>query len=209
MENLTNYYLLARRAIKNEEYTDAISFYKTVLAYNPNDWEANFYTNYAKIQLTDFNVLDEKLWDFGDVLYTIFSVLAKTPMPEEWKTDNILQCSRYVSVLLPETKDKYIDAQQEAFLNMNYAQSQYCTSQHCFNLLACYRLCYCYCDAIEFYFTDNTIILKDILELRKFLSDQHRQDHKSYFKPNNTEYSKEYLDENIGKLQKLSLKLNG
>ena len=33
MENLTNYYLLARRAIKNEEYTDAISFYKTVLAY--------------------------------------------------------------------------------------------------------------------------------------------------------------------------------
>lgn len=168
MKNLTNYYLLARRAIKNEEYTDAISFYKTVLAYNPNDWEASFYTNYAKIQLTDFNVLDEKLWDFGDVLYTIFSVLAKTPMPEEWKTDNILQCSRYVSVLLPETKDKYIDAQQEAFLNMNYAQSQYCTNQHCFNLLACYRLCYCYCDAIEFYFTDNTIILKDILELRKF-----------------------------------------
>lgn len=53
-------------------------------------------------------------------------------MPEEWKTDNILQCSRYVSVLLPETKDKYIDAQQEAFLNMNYAQSQYCTNQHCF-----------------------------------------------------------------------------
>ena len=81
MENLTNYYLLARRAIKNEEYTDAISFYKTVLAYNPNDWEASFYTNYAKIQLTDFNSLDEKLWDFGDVLYTIFSVLAKTPMP--------------------------------------------------------------------------------------------------------------------------------
>ena len=140
MENLTNYYLLARRAIKNEEYTDAISFYKTVLAYNPNDWEASFYTNYAKIQLTDFSVLDEKLWNFGDVLYTIFSVLAKTPMPEEWKTDNILQCSRYVSVLLPEIKDKYIDAQQEAFLNMNYAQSQYCTSQHCFNLLACYRL---------------------------------------------------------------------
>ncbi len=209
MENLTNYYLLARRAIKNEEYTDAISFYTTVLAYNPNEWEANFYTNYAKIQLTDFNVLDEKLWDFGDVLYTIFSVLAKKPMPEEWKTDNILQCSRYVSVLLPETKDKYIDAQQEAFLNMNYAQSQYCTNQHCFNLLACYRLCYCYCDAIEFYFTDNTVILKDILELRKFLSDQHRQDHKSYFKPNNTEYSKEYLDENISKLQKLSLKLNG
>lgn len=209
MENLTNYYLLARRAIKNEEYTDAISFYTTVLAYNPNEWEASFYTNYAKIQLTDFNVLDEKLWDFGDVLYTIFSVLAKTPMPEEWKTDNILQCSRYVSVLLPETKDKYIDAQQEAFLNMNYAQSQYCTNQHCFNLLACYRLCYCYCDAIEFYFTDNTVILKDILELRKFLSDQHRQDHKSYFKPNNTEYSKEYLDENISKLQKLSLKLNG
>lgn len=209
MENLTNYYLLARRAIKNEEYTDAISFYTTVLAYNPNEWEANFYTNYAKIQLTDFNVLDEKLWDFGDVLYTIFSVLAKTPMPEEWKTDNILQCSRYVSVLLPETKDKYIDAQQEAFLNMNYAQSQYCTNQHCFNLLACYRLCYCYCDAIEFYFTDNTVILKDILELRKFLSDQHRQDHKNYFKPNNTEYSKEYLDENISKLQKLSLKLNG
>lgn len=168
MENLTNYYLLARRAIKNEEYHDAISFYKTVLSYNPNDWEGNFYTNYAKIQLTDFNVLDEKLWDFGDVLYTIFSVLAKTPMPEEWKTDNILQCSRYVSVLLPETKDKYIDAQQEAFLNMNYAQSQYCTNQHCFNLLACYRLCYCYCDAIEFYFTDNTVILKDILELRKF-----------------------------------------
>lgn len=209
MENLTNYYLLARRAIKNEEYTDAISFYTTVLAYNPNEWEANFYTNYAKIQLTDFNSLDEKLWDFGDVLYTIFSVLAKTPMPEEWKTDNILQCSRYVSVLLPETKDKYIDAQQEAFLNMNYAQSQYCTNQHCFNLLACYRLCYCYCDAIEFYFTDNTVILKDILELRKFLSDQHRQDHKNYFKPNNTEYSKEYLDENISKLQKLSLKLNG
>ena len=209
MENLTNYYLLARRAIKNEEYTDAISFYTTVLAYNPNEWEANFYTNYAKIQLTDFNVLDEKLWDFGDVLYTIFSVLAKTPMPEEWKTDNILQCSRYVSVLLPEIKDKYIDAQQEAFLNMNYAQSQYCTNQHCFNLLACYRLCYCYCDAIEFYFTDNTIILKDILELRKFLSDQHRHDHKSYFKPNNTEYSKDYLDENISKLQKLSLKLNG
>lgn len=209
MENLTNYYLLARRAIKNEEYTDAISFYTTVLAYNPNEWEANFYTNYAKIQLTDFNVLDEKLWDFGDVLYTIFSVLAKTPMPEEWKTDNILQCSRYVSVLLPKTKDKYIDAQQEAFLNMNYAQSQYCTNQHCFNLLACYRLCYCYCDAIEFYFTDNPVILKDILELRKFLSDQHRQDHKSYFKPNNTEYSKEYLDENINKLQKLSLKLNG
>ena len=209
MENLTNYYLLARRAIKNEEYTDAISFYTTVLAYNPNEWEANFYTNYAKIQLTDFNVLDEKLWDFGDVLYTIFSVLAKTPMPEEWKTDNILQCSRYVSVLLPETKDKYIDAQQEAFLNMNYAQSQYFTNQHCFNLLACYRLCYCYCDAIEFYFTDNPVILKDILELRKFLSDQHRQDHKSYFKPNNTEYSKEYLDENINKLQKLSLKLNG
>ncbi len=209
MENLTNYYLLARRAIKNEEYTDAISFYTTVLAYNPNEWEANFYTNYAKIQLTDFNVLDEKLWDFGDVLYTIFSVLAKTPMPEEWKTDNILQCSRYVSVLLPETKDKYIDAQQEAFLNMNYAQSQYCTNQHCFNLLACYRLCYCYCDAIEFYFTDNPVILKDILELRKFLSDQHRQDHKSYFKPNNTEYSKDYLDENISKLQKLSLKLNG
>lgn len=209
MENLTNYYLLARRAIKNEEYTDAISFYTTVLAYNPNEWEANFYTNYAKIQLTDFNILDEKLWDFGDVLYTIFSVLAKTPMPEEWKTDNILQCSRYVSVLLPETKDKYIDAQQEAFLNMNYAQSQYCTNQHCFNLLACYRLCYCYCDAIEFYFTDNPVILKDILELRKFLSDQHRQDHKSYFKPNNTEYSKDYLDENISKLQKLSLKLNG
>jgi len=130
-------------------------------------------------------------------------------MPEEWKTDNILQCSRYVSVLLPETKDKYIDAQQEAFLNMNYAQSQYCTSHHCFNLLACYRLCYCYCDAIEFYFTDNTVILKDILELRKFLSDQHRQDHKNYFKPNNTEYSKDYLDENISKLQKLSLKLNG
>ncbi len=209
MENLTNYYLLARRAIKNEEYTDAISFYTTVLAYNPNEWEANFYTNYAKIQLTDFNVLDEKLWDFGDVLYTIFSVLAKTPMPEEWKTDNILQCSRYVSVLLPETKDKYIDAQQEAFLNMNYAQSQYFTNQHCFNLLACYRLCYCYCDAIEFYFTDNPVILKDILELRKFLSDQHRQDHKSYFKPSNTEYSKDYLDENISKLQKLSLKLNG
>lgn len=209
MENLTNYYLLARRAIKNEEYTDAISFYKTVLSYNPNDWEGNFYTNYAKIQLTDFNVLDEKLWDFGDVLYTIFSVLAKTPMPEEWKTNNILQCSRYVSVLLPEIKDKYIDAQQKAFLNMNYAQSQYCTNQHCFNLLACYRLCYCYCDAIEFYFTDNTVILKDILELRKFLSDQHRQDHKNYFKPNNTEYSKEYLDENISKLQKLSLKLNG
>lgn len=130
-------------------------------------------------------------------------------MPEEWKTDNILQCSRYVSVLLPEIKDKYIDAQQEAFLNMNYAQSQYCTSQHCFNLLACYRLCYCYCDAIEFYFTDNTVILKDILELRKFLSDQHRHDHKNYFKPNNTDYSKEYLDENISKLQKLSLKLNG
>lgn len=209
MENLTNYYLLARRAIKNEEYTDAISFYTTVLAYNPNEWEANFYTNYAKIQLTDFNVLDEKLWDFGDVLYTIFSVLAKTPMPEEWKTDNILQCSRYVSVLLPEIKDKYIDAQQEAFLNMNYAQSQYCTNQHCFNLLACYRLCYCYCDAIEFYFTDNTVILKDILELRKFLADQHRHDHKNYFKPNNTEYSKEYLDENISKLQKLILKLNG
>ena len=82
MENLTNYYLLARRAIKNEEYHDAISFYKTVLSYNPNDWEGNFYTNYAKIQLTDFNVLDEKLWDFGDVLYTIFSVLAKTPMPK-------------------------------------------------------------------------------------------------------------------------------
>lgn len=209
MENLTNYYLLARRAIKNEEYTNAISFYKTVFAYNPNDWEASFYTNYAKIQLTDFSVLDEKLWNFGDVLYTIFSVLAKTPMPEEWKTDNILQCSRYVSVLLPEIRDKYIDAQQEAFLNMNYAQSQYCTNQHCFNLLACYRLCYCYCDAIEFYFTDNTVILKDILELRKFLSDQHRQDHKNYFKPNNTEYSKEYLDENISKLQKLSLKLNG
>lgn len=209
MENLTNYYLLARRAIKNEEYHDAISFYKTVLSYNPNDWEGNFYTNYAKIQLTDFNVLDEKLWDFGDVLYTIFSVLAKTPMPEEWKTDNILQCSRYVSVLLPEIKDKYIDAQQEAFLNMNYAQSQYCTNQHCFNLLACYRLCYCYCDAIEFYFTDNTVILKDILELRKFLSDQHRQDHKNYFKLNNTKYSKDYLDENISKLQKLSLKLNG
>ncbi len=208
MEDLTNYYLLARKAIKNEEYTDAISFYKTVLTYNPNDWEAKFYTNYAKIQLTDFNTLDEKLWNFGDILYTIFSVLAKTPMPEEWKTDNILQCSRYVSVMLLEIKDKYIDAQQEAFSNMNYAQSQYCTSQHCFNMLAYYRFGYCYCDAIEFYFAGNTVILKDILELRKFLADQHRHDHENYFEPNDTEYSKEYLDENINKLQKLSFKLN-
>lgn len=110
--------------------------------------------------------------------------------------------------MLLEIKDKYIDAQQEAFSNMNYAQSQYCTSQHCFNMLAYYRFGYCYCDAIEFYFACNTVILKDILELRKFLADQHRHDQENYFEPNDTEYSKEYSDENINKLQKLSFKLN-
>ena len=51
--DLTNYYILARRAMHDENYKDAIRFYETVLLNNPNDWEARFYTYYAQAELAD------------------------------------------------------------------------------------------------------------------------------------------------------------
>ncbi len=207
-QDLTNCYLLARKAIKNEEYRDAIDFYKIILLTNPNDWEANFYTFYAKTELAEFENLDETLKHFGDALYTIFSVLAKTPMPDAWRTEFILQCTRFITVLPSCVLIKYCDANQAVILNNIYSLAELYNNQHCDNLLACYRLCYTYCDVIEFYFSNDITVLKRLLDLRKFLLQQHRHDDETYFKNSKLEYSQFYLNQNINKLQKLSLKLN-
>ena len=201
--DLTNYYILARRAIYDEEYNDAIEIYRTILINNPNDWEANFYTYYAKAELADFSDLDDKLDNFANAVYNIFSLLAQTPMPDKWKTQHILQCSRYMLTMPVKTLLKYYDANRMAIINQTFIEIQKCV-----NLLSCYRLCYTYCDAIEFYFANNTTVLKDLLALRKFLAENHRNEHQNYFKEDYTEDSEFYLNKNIEKLQSLSLKLN-
>ena len=98
---------------------------------------------------------------------------------------------------------KYYDANRMAIINQTFIEIQ-----NCINLLSCYRLCYTYCDAIEFYFANNTTVLKDLLALRKFLAENHRNEHQNYFEEDYTEDSEFYLNKNIEKLQSLSLKLN-
>lgn len=203
MENLTNYYLLARRALLNSEYSDVIEYYKKILVNNPNDWEAIFYTHCAKLEIAGFDEIEDILDGLNNDLYRIFSLLAQNPMPEEWKTDFVLQCSNYIFTLTCTVTGKYWDL-TECGLYANH----YLEIRHCYNLFNCYKICYRFCDVIEFYFPGNTKILKEILDMRKFIAEWHQHDQKKYFDPHRIKYSKDYLEENISKLQKLSLKLN-
>ncbi len=207
--DLTNYYILARRAMHDENYKDAIRFYETVLLNNPNDWEARFYTYYAQAELADFSDLDDRLNVFADALYNIFSVLVQTDMPDDWRTEHVLQCTRYMTTLPLKITIKSCEARREAIIMRAYELSELYQGNFCRNLLACYRLCYTYCDVIEFYFDNNDALLKEILDLRIFLGKNHVENHKSELADSPyADDSIAYSTKNINKSNALAKKLN-
>ena len=47
-EETKNLYIIARRALEDEDYNNAANYYNQLLIRNPNDWEASFYLSYCE-----------------------------------------------------------------------------------------------------------------------------------------------------------------
>lgn len=69
---LDEYYNQARQARENGDWDDAKTYYKKILPYSPNDWEANFFLAYIECLHTSINEIYLKVTRFREKLINIF-----------------------------------------------------------------------------------------------------------------------------------------
>lgn len=78
-EETKNLYVIARRALADEDYSNAANYYNTILTRNPNDWEASFYLSYCEAyscKLGEIGLVTNKL---SNRLESTFNLLKGSP----------------------------------------------------------------------------------------------------------------------------------